>query len=160
MRKIILPLIILFFCFSHCHKDQQPDPNSFYFQCKIDGQLYIPANCSNCMDAMLLGDTTLILGGNNGFQSVGIGINDNMNIKATSYILNEVIGSRGDYKFSTTTDDRYFTDASHTGQLTISTLDKTNKIVSGIFFFQGYNPVQNKTASITEGKFRINYITN
>ncbi len=162
MRKIFLPLIILFFCFGHCRKNPQPDPNSFYFQCKIDGQLYIPSNCANCMDAKLLGDTTILINGNNGFQSVFFwSINSSgQPIIVTTYTLNDNPRYSAQYKNSTTTTDKFSTDATRTGKLTISTLDKTNKIISGTFFFQGYNPVQNKTASITEGKFRINYITN
>jgi hypothetical protein len=156
MRKILLFIsVITIFCFAKCRKDREPDPNSFYFRCKIDGQLYIPGS----MDAKLLGDTTLILGGNNGFEHLGIGINDNTSIKVTSYVLNEVIGRRGDYKFSTTTNDRYFTDATHTGQLIIASLDKSKKIISGTFSFQAYNIVQNKTVNVTEGKFRMDYIT-
>jgi hypothetical protein len=158
MRKILLFIsVITLFCFAKCRKDREPDPNSFYFRCKIDGQLYVPGS----MDAKLLSDTTILINGNSGFESVAFWtINiTGQPIIATSYILNDNPRRGGDYKTSTTTTDKFSTDATRTGELTISTLDKTKKIISGTFYFQGYNPIQNKTVNITEGKFRVNYIT-
>ena len=65
--------------------------------------------------------------------------------------------SGGAYKNSTTTNERFDTDATQTGQLNITTLDTTNKIVAGTFYFQAYNPVQNKTVNISNGEFRLKY---
>jgi hypothetical protein len=45
------------------------------------------------------------------------------------------------------------------GNITITTLDKTNKIIAGTFYFEAYNTVQNKTVNISEGKFRLQYRT-
>jgi hypothetical protein len=157
MRQLFLILTASFFLAASCNKEHLPE---YYFKCKVNGQEYVPDNCANCRTADILGDTILILGGNRGFETLGIGINDNGGIKIGNYILNGIIGRRGDYKFSTTPNDRYFTDATHTGQLTITTLDKTNKIIAGTFYYDAYNAIQNKTIKITEGKFRLQYKTN
>lgn len=154
MQHIYFIIITSFILFTSCNKEHLPE---YYFKCKVNGQEYVPDNCANCTTADLLNDTTLILGGNRGFETLGIGLNDKEKIKIGTYFLNEVIGRRGDYKFSTIPNDRYFTDASHIGQLNIITFDKTNNIISGTFSFEAYNIVQNKTVNITSGKFRLRY---
>lgn len=159
--KIISLLIIAITTISaSCKKTTDPGPNDFYFRCKINGQTYIPNGCANCITCTIYQDTIFIFGGNAGFETVGVGINDNTNIKVTSYILNDVIGRRGDYKNSTLTNDRYFTDATHTGQLEITKIDKAKKIMEGNFYFNAYNGYRNDSVSITEGKFRLQYTTN
>lgn len=163
MRKQLLPFkscIILFllapcFIFSKCNKEDAL--GEYYFQCKIDGELYRPNNCANCMTAQILGDTVVMLQANRDFEALTIGVINKPAIQSTSYLLNDNISSRGTYKFSTTVDDRYFTDATHTGVLLISTINKQDKIVSGTFYFKAYNPVQDKIVNITEGKFRLEY---
>lgn len=143
-----------------CEKNPIPDPNGFYFRCKINGQTYIPNSCANCLTSTILKDTILILGGNSGYHTLGIGINDNTEIKVTTYILSDTIGRQGDYKNGTLTNDRYFTDANHTGQLQITTLNKTNKIIEGKFYFKAYNPYRNDSISVTDGIFRLKYTIN
>ena len=59
---------------SSCKKDHLPN---FYFQCKVNGVLYEPDNCANCNGKELIGDTTLLLGANRGFEALSIGIIDN-----------------------------------------------------------------------------------
>jgi hypothetical protein len=131
----------------------------FYFKCKVDGKEYVPNSCANCLVAKILKDTTFILGANKGYETLGIGINDNSQIKVTSYNLNGVIGRMGDYKFSTSTNDRFFTDTTHLGVLTINSLDKTNRMIEGTFYFKAYNSLTNTEVNITEGSFRLNYKT-
>lgn len=158
--KFIKTLIILFVLssiFATCKKENSPASDNLYFKCKLNGQDYVPSNCANCLQCEILHDTTFILGANAGFQTLGIGINDGQGIKVNSYMLNEVIGRRGDYKSSTVTNDRYFTDASHLGFLKISSLDKTKKLITGTFSYTAYNPLQNNTVNITEGSFRLKY---
>ena len=140
---------------SSCKKDHLPN---FYFQCKVNGVLYEPDNCANCNGKELIGDTTLLLGANRGFEALSIGIIDNSNVKTGQYPLNGVLAHRGSYKFSTTPNDRYFTDSTHTGQLNITLLDKTSKIIEGSFQYEAFNAVQNKIVKVTEGRFRLNYL--
>jgi hypothetical protein len=158
--RFILPALFFTLIFATCKKNPTPDNNYPYFQCKMNGQKYIPNNCANCLTCTIYQDTIFILGANAGFETVGIGINDHTGIKITTYILNDVIGSRGDYKNSTLTNDRYFTDATHTGKLTVDILDKTKRTIQGTFYFKAYNAYRNDSVSITDGKFRLNYTTN
>jgi hypothetical protein len=151
---ILVFLVASCFIFARCKKEHL---HEYYFKCKVDGQSYEPDNCANCIAKDIIGDTVLILGGNRGFETLGIGINDNTGIKEKIYLLNEIIGRRGDYKFSTTPNDRYYTDSLRTGQLIISKLDKANKVIEGSFHFDAYNIVQDKIAKITDGKFRLQY---
>ena len=164
MKNLLVPkakngtlffLVISCLTFSKCRKED-PSPE-FYFQCKVDGVLYEPDNCANCIGKEIIGDTTLILGGNRGFEALTLGIIDNSNIKVGQYILNGAISKRGTYKFSTSPNDRFFTDSTHTGFLNITLLDKSNKIIAGNFQYDAFNVQQNKIVAITQGKFRLNY---
>ena len=164
MKKIlyILPAFFFTLIFATCNKDPTPDNNYPYFQCKINGQTYIPNNCANCVGASLLGDTTLLINGNAGFESVAMGI---INVTAepiiaTTYTLNDNPRSGGDYKNSTTPIDIFNTDRNHKGQITITTLDKTKRTIQGTFYFKAYNTYRNDSVSVTDGKFRLNYDTN
>lgn len=67
---IILSLFVL--TSAQCKKNT-PLPE-FYFSCKVDGQEYIPNGCANCRVAKLLEDTTILINGNRGFETIGIGI--------------------------------------------------------------------------------------
>ena len=153
---ILLLLLTPLFINLKCRKDNTP--KGYFFQCKLDGTLYIPdGSCGNCKDAVILNDTTLLLSGKRSIEIIAIGINDGSGIKQTTYLLNNIIGRGGTYKNSFTTDDRFDTDVLRTGQLIITRLDKIKKEIEGTFSFQAYNPVQNKIVTITEGKFRLNY---
>jgi hypothetical protein len=143
---------------SKCKTVATPTPE-FYFKCKVDGKEYIPNKCANCLVPKILKDTIFILRANKGYETLGVGINDRTQIKVTSYTLNEVVGQMGDYKFSTTTNDRFFTDASHLGELKITFLDKDNKVVEGSFHFRAFNSLTNAEVTISEGAFRLNYKT-
>lgn len=74
--------------------------------------------------------------------------------------MNDIIGRRGDYKNSTLTYDRYFTDSNHTGQLNITSLDKTKRIIQGTFYYKAYNEYRNDYVNVTDGKFRLKYKVN
>jgi len=108
------------------------------------------------MRGQLLDDTVFMMNANADFQTVSVGVIQKPSITPKAYILDRV-GSGGSYKNSTTTDDVFRTNLNSNGQLIISTIDKQNKIISGTFQFQAYNPSQNKTVSITNGEFRLKY---
>jgi hypothetical protein len=158
-KLFILPALFFSLIFATCEKNPIPDPNDFYFQCKINGKTYIPG-MGNGLTCELLEDTTLLLGGNLGYESLGIGIINvtGQSIIPTTYILNDNPRQSGDYDNSPLVNDIYKTDATHTGQLTITTLDKTNKIIQGTFYFKAYNAYRSDSVSVTEGKFRLHYI--
>lgn len=109
------------------------------------------------MRGQILKDTVFLMNANAGFQSVGMGLYDGTGVGVKTYGLNGKFSGSADYKYSTTTNDIYRTDSMRTGQLIITTLDKANKIIAGTFYFQAYNPVQNKIVNITNGAFRLKY---
>ena len=163
MKYKFLLISSLFFITLTANKcKKEPAFPDFYFRCKVDGQDYRPNGCANCLTCTILGDTTFLLGANRGYEVVGIGIIklDHSLISAISYNLDQNPQQRAFYKNSTTVTDRYDTDSMHVGSLQILSLDKSTKIISGIFSFQAYNPIQNKTVSVTEGKFRLQYTIN
>jgi hypothetical protein len=155
--SLVTVLFFYLFLFSKCSKEQ-PLPD-YYIRCKINGEDYLPNNCANCMRGQLLGDTVFMMNANAGFQSLLIGVINKPSFILQTYILNR-IQSGGSYKNSTTTNDKFDTDSIHTGTLTITTLDKSNMIIAGTFSFQAYNPVQNKTVSVSDGQFRLKYTDN
>lgn len=158
MRNLLYLLTATILLGASCEK-QNNNPAQFYIRCKIDGQDYWPNNCANCMRGQILGDTVFLMNANAGFQSVALGVIklDRVPIQVTTYLLNDNPQSGADYKNSTTTNDKFSTDATHTGNLIITALDKSNKIVVGTFYFNAYNPLQNKTVSVTNGEFRLKY---
>lgn len=155
---ILIVTSLLIFSFAQCKKDVLPE---FYFRCKVDGQDYRPNGCTNCNVAKLLGDTTILINGNRGFESILIGVIklDRFPISAINYDLDQRPEQKGSFDNSPLVNDIYQTDSSHTGELKILSIDRTSKIISGAFSFQGYNPAQAKTINITEGKFRLKYTT-
>ncbi len=114
------------------------------------------------MRGQLLGDTVFLMNANAGYESVAIGIIklDKTPISVTTYILNDNLQQNGIYDNSPQVNDIFKTDSSRVGVLIITTLDKTNRIIAGNFYFKAYNPVQNKVVNITNGIFRLNYTIN
>ena len=161
MKTLLLILGALFFTFifAACRKTTPPGPDDFYFRCKIDGRLYIPNSCANCITCTILGDTTFLLGGNAGYESVTMGIIklDNNPITTTIYSLNNNLQQNGFYDNSTLVVDIFKTDILHTGQLQITALDKTKRIIQGTFYFKAYNAYRNDSVNVTDGKFRLKY---
>lgn len=158
MRKFIVILLSLSVFGAQCRKG--PITDSFYFRCFVDGKEYIPNKCANCITCTIYQDTIFILGGNRGFETLGIGINDKYKIKVGTYDLNEITGRKGDYKYSTLVNDRYFTDSYRTGMLNINLIDVNNKIIEGSFYFRAYNEYRNDSVNVTNGSFRLKYNTN
>lgn len=81
-------------------------------------------------------------------------------IQSKMYVLNGHYSGSSAYDNSPEVSDIFITDSLRIGQLTITKLDKVNKIISGSFSFVAYNVEQNKTVNVTEGKFRLQYKTN
>lgn len=158
MRPLLLILAASIFLAPSCNKEHLPE---YYFKCKVDGQEYIPDNCANCRTAYLLGDTIILMQGSRSTETISLFSSDK-NIKETTYSLNHE-RTKHDALYDNTIgnpSDIFRTDSIRTGQLSVTTLDKTNKIIAGTFSFEAYNTIQNKTIKITEGKFRLQYKTN
>ena len=160
MKHLNLSLLIIIACIclsSNCRKS--PALPEFYIKCKIDGQEYLPANCANCMVGKLLGDSVFLMNANNGFESLLIGVNVADPITG-SYILDQKRGGNAQFDNSPLVDDIFKTDSNNKGSLNIIQINKADKIISGNFSFQAYNPVQNKLITVTEGQFRLHYSIN
>ena len=161
LKTISFALIALITISASCHKNEYPEPgsNDFYFRCKIDGRLYIPNSCANCITCAILGDTTFLLGGNAGYESILIGIINltNKPIETTIYKLNNNPRQKASYDNSTLVADIYETDSTKKGEIQILILDKTKRIIQGTFYFKAYNPYRNDSVSVTDGKFRLKY---
>jgi len=81
-------------------------------------------------------------------------------LSSGKYFLNK---NTGDIHFGTgqihsygyyyTNSKAYFTDSLHNGLIEILKSDSNNKIISGRFEFEGYNPIDGKTYKITDGRF-------
>lgn len=157
-QLLLLLLIAGLFLQLKCRKNTEPA--GYYFECKVDGKLYIPDGfCGNCKVATILNDTVLLLSGKRSIEIVAIGITDKSGIKQATYVLSNMLGTGAAYKNSTTTDDRFDTDATRIGKLIIKRLDKVTREIEGTFYFEAYNPVQNRIIDVTDGKFKLKYIT-
>lgn len=161
IKLTVLSFFILScFTFSKCRKED-PLPE-FYFQCKVDGVLYEPDNCTNCNTKELIGDTVLLLGASKGNETLSLAILKH-NISLGNYNLGKSLTeSNGSAYYDNTIgnpSDIFRTDSIRIGILNITELNRTNKIIAGIFSFDAYNIPQNKKVRVTEGKFRLNYRT-
>lgn len=156
LKFLFIALISLITYSSGCNKPTSPKPDEIYFQCKIDGRLYIPNSCANCITCTIYKDSIFLLGGNAGFEALAIGIINYPNVVEKSYLLSNK-SNGGTYKNSTTYDDKFETDSTHTGFLEIKFIDQTKRIIEGTFYFKAYNSFRNDSVSITEGKFRLKY---
>ena len=58
------------------------------------------------------------------------------------------------YNFQNST---YVTNDTISGNLTITKLDLTNRIISGKFYFNGIDTASNETIKITDGRFDLHY---
>lgn len=163
MKKIffILPPLFFTLIFATCKKNPMPDNNYPYFECKINGQRYIPNSCANCLSFMILEDTSLIGAANRGFETIRFGINDPAAIQVKNYPLINTGGMRATYKNSTTTDDYYRTQNFNPGSFKITEINKSTKTIKGTFSFIAYHSFRPKDSVIvSEGSFRVPYATN
>ena len=130
----------------------------YYFHCKLGEETTdltvapIAWKRNFCMTPFFF-----YINGNADFQIMGMRQYDGNGIQNKPYILNGKVSGSADYKNATTVDDIFETDSLRTGQLIITSINKPNKIISGTFYFTAYNPVQDKTVNITDGKFRLKY---
>ncbi len=153
----LLLLLVTLFVFADCKKNPPVNPNDTYFNCKINGQDYNPDNCANCLVAEILQDSLLLVTANNGFQTLGIGINNPPTLLAQTYSLSSDPAQHGEYKNSTTTDDYYQTNDKAPGRCTIEKLDTINTIIKANFSFIAYHSFRANDSVIVTGNFNLKY---
>lgn len=149
-----------------CTKEKLPE---FYFRCKVDGRDFKPDNCTNCSRYEVYGDTMISIGGNMGWETVRILCKERIRLTqnfttslttvrttdrygvASGFYMAEMIGPLN---------NNYRTDSVNTGEMFVTSVDRTNRILEGNFYFTAYSPGLNKKVNITDGKFRVRYTPN
>jgi hypothetical protein len=113
------------------------------------------------MTADFYGDTSIIIGANNGFESIRFGIDNHpMLIPKTYQLINEP-GKRATYDNSTLVNDYYRTQPFNPGTFIISSIDKTKRIITGNFNFVAYHSLRaNDSVIVNSGKFQLKYTVN
>jgi len=119
------------------------------FGCLVDGKVFVPkGNFTIPGLSTVIQFNILNLSSTRISESIGIGIN-NMN-------------SVGEYSVIGTNRAGYSNKAGQNldatdGKVTILKYDKTNKILSGRFYFIGKDAASGKTINITDGRFDVKY---
>ena len=98
-----------------------------------------------------------ILSSKNGkSKTVRVFASENTIINNETYPLNDS-GYRGNYSiFSNEGQSFYYTENDFTGELTITHLDETNRIVAGTFWFDAVND-DGEVVEVREGRFDVTY---
>ena len=149
MRNSIIAILLVGVVFSiSCKKDSKiTDLVNFSasMKCKVDGTQW-----SSLTRVTTLGNPTTV-NGTNGNSVLNVTILGNT---TGTYTLNT---NAGTFQFSATyTNDSGTTDSLYTaynGTATISSIDATNKRISGTFSFQAKNTAMNQK-TVTEGTFK------
>lgn len=161
MKKLLPLLVLAAICsiFATCKKDDTTS-DKLYFKAKVNGQDYVPNNCANCLKMQILRDSVLLFNANAGYESLGLGVNEASGIQPKIYSMNGIVIGSAYYDNSPQVNDIFKTDVNHTGQLSITEVDRTKKTIRGTFFFKAFNSVHNTEVNVTEGAFHLNYTTN
>lgn len=138
-------------------------PDTFYFNCKIDGQYFEPEKPGGIGEypitaKLLYNETDLRIDVSKGIQNVYLGIKDSTQIKIQEYTLSKNLTnfSRALYQ-NNLSGNHYETDSIFIGKTNIVVLDKQSMIVAGTFSFTAYNAILNDTVYITDGNFKLKY---
>lgn len=172
MKKLLIIFTIIYILIG-CDKDDAPKPIIFpvqllpaatqvganTFGCLLDGQVFIPGNAPNPLDAQyqlingeyFFGIDAARRFGSNNFIALGMGTNNLPIVAGTTYQLLEWENGKanGGYFLNTSTT---YTSSLNTGQMKITKLDTVNQIVSGTFW---YDIIDNQGVKheIREGRF-------
>ncbi|MCC6517145.1 MAG: hypothetical protein IT275_12420 [Chitinophagales bacterium] len=160
MKKIALITIgIIFLSIVACKKEPV---ETYYFNCKIDGQYFEPENQGGLgeypITAKLLYDgIDLRIDVSKGIKNIFIAVRDSTKVKTQHYQLTNT-----PYKPTAIYDDNldgneYRTDSTSTGYVNLILLDEVSQVIEGSFYFNAYNSVLNDTIQITDGKFKLKY---
>jgi len=157
--KVKLSVFLLFFFLLGCNKEKLCRNEAFCVE--VNGKKWWPNSSgfkSNPLTFHLLDDNNQFwIGAYNGSSSVLVGIIDHTRgIEIGDYNLSNQTCCWGSYAIDSNTDFR--TDATHTGVLTITALDRAKKTVAGTFYFKGRNPVTGETVEVMKGSFNGRYV--
>lgn len=142
-----------------CSKDSFCDES---FCVRINGKKWWPSSGgdfkSHPLAFHLIEDNNQFwIGAHNGPSSVMINIIDKVNgIKPGNYILDDRMCCWGSYGIDSK--NRFRTDANNTGVLSITSLDKTKKTISGTFHFRARNASTGEVVEVSHGSFNGYYV--
>ena len=172
MKKTILLVAVVFTLFS-CKKDPVNEAlpaatqtGAGIFACKVNGQSFIDKSGGyfNCFYQLVSGEYYFGIGArDNDFKNTNLPwaihlttydrtIAEGETLQLSERNLGNAFGS-GYISLSPTGSDFSFTNSQYTGELTITKLDFTHKIVSGTFWFDIQHPVTGERIEIREGRF-------
>lgn len=157
--KTKLSLLLILLSLIGCSKENLCRNENFCAE--VNGKKWFPSHngdfkASPLTARLLYSDSVLAVRASNGSERIYLSIRDWQGISAKSYFLTDTL-SRG-YFDNTIDSDEFETDASHTGMVSITAIDKSKKTVSGTFYFKAYNPVTGKVIDVSNGAFNTTYV--
>jgi hypothetical protein len=172
ISKLSFPFILLFiaFVFSQCKKEPV-NPNTDdglppatqtganIFACKVNGQNWISGKSSPDLGVSITSDTLAIKGTYHsiGVETIYLLIKENLQ-QDVAYDVN--INNSITYTTTRLCNSgtiNFYNYHSNEGQVKLSKLDRTNKIISGTFFFNIIRQNCGDTLRFTNGRFDIKY---
>jgi hypothetical protein len=180
MRSLLLAVLLLIILSSSCRKNKASNPvdqlppatqsGAGTFGCLVNGKAFLPKG--NPLGGPILSCAYQYIDGGYYFQlkgldkgssaNYGVGIfTDSLKIQTgaiyTLSVRNKKEQAYGLYSISKIQGlTNYTTNSTDTGQLKITKLDETNRVVSGTFWFDGVNDNGEKV-QVREGRFDMHY---
>lgn len=161
---ILCPLL-----YSACNEDDNDLPpitmeGKNTFGCLVNGNIWTPSGRLGQpgLIAQMPSSNWVWIGADNNDNNTGISLNlsDSGSIQAKTYIL------KNDTSFYSEYNTRIgsiicFYKYNHvlSGQITLTKLDVTRRIISGTFEFTSYNPDCDDTIKVTNGRFDVGELT-
>ncbi|MDQ2770013.1 MAG: DUF6252 family protein [Bacteroidota bacterium] len=126
------------------------------FGCLVDGQLFVPlppaginSSSRDPLEASKYRTDILVSGRGNGYVDFAL----RNAFQPGTYSLGETrTGSYGSHDVSAGT---YYTDAAHSGTVTLTRIDTVARIASGTFQFTALDFRSGKTVTVTDGRFDV-----
>ena len=163
MKRILylFPILIYLSSFSCGKNNLKPDtPNpGYYFYCKVNGVDFYPSSHGDIWNRSLqctYYGNSFSIDATNAPINVSIGILDPLNnIKLMDYGYDPQKYEIAGIYDKTLAADRYI--SSDIIHINITSIDTTQKLITGTFYFDAYNETTNDSVKVTDGKFNLYY---
>ncbi len=164
MKTYLLLLMVTILSLSSCKKDKDKTPiaRQDVFECKVNGQLWIPEApfpASSLTSSYQSG--TFIM---NAWKKIGLPTPIDEWLHYSGYFFStgefQLDGSSHDMDFRRVINGNlhfYRTDSTYSGKVIISKRDTVAGIIAGTFYFDAIDTTTNEVVHITEGKFDVKY---
>ena len=166
MKTYLLLLIGIIFCLTSCKKDKDKKPVARLdiFECKVNGQLWLPEVSNAWIENKLESSYQSGVFSVSARKKRGLPNPISEKIYYSGYFFTtgeyELTGWPHDMSFSKILDNSlhiFRTDSLHTGKVTITKVDTVAGIIAGTFYFDAIDTTTNEVVHITEGKFDVKY---